>query len=107
MATTHPLRGDANELADSLLDYFDIDRSVDAREASWFRALKSGHAVDDGPHKETLDNPLSPERLDLSGVVSEFRSQHFIGVLAEQRRGAILLHRGLGEGDGIADQGQV
>src|SRR6185436_4389203 len=59
--------------------------------------LRSYHASDD---------LLFLQRFDLRRVVAD-RRQYIFGVGAEQRRRAVVLDRGAGEGDGVADQRQI
>src|ERR1700721_3547705 len=60
-----------------------------------------GLTTDRNPSPGLDDLPLF-QRVELCIVVAEPRRKYFPGVLAEQRRGAGLLYRGLGEGCGIA-----
>src|SRR5258707_2542967 len=41
------------------------------------------------------DNALLLQRLDLAGIIAELAAEHFLGVLAEQRRAALGLYPGL------------
>src|SRR4051794_22486822 len=54
-----------------------------------------------------LDDALLLQRLDLAGIIAELAGEHLLGVLTEQRRGAVVLDRGFRERQRVADQREI
>src|SRR3954452_13876141 len=57
--------------------------------------------------KKSLDDALLLQRLDLAGIVAKLAGEHLLGVLTEQRRGAVVLDRGFRERQRVADQREI
>src|SRR5262249_30787867 len=84
--------------------FMDPSPSIDKGEtlAAMVRIMLRNRSKDDS----VLNNLPLLQPLHLRLVVAD-AGQHLAGVGAEQRRGAVFLHGGAGEGDGVADQRQV